>query len=422
MGHDLSDVRIHTNSLSKQSAHAIGANAYTVGSHVVFGSSELAPRTTSGLRLLAHELTHVVQQRGSGARWTGMNQRPNTLAPATTAPSGVYRDGGLAQRGPDPYGNGQATTGPLIVPYEKWGPSVEESYRQAGLIREAAAVRGCRETGKCQKLLTELEAWQAYGLGRLANGLPAPSQQSGLSTGSTATFAFLGPLPAIGTGTGAGVGAGAAGGTGAAVGTAAVPIAVGVVVVVALISLHAWTSFQVALEAQGYVILTSPLAVCIGNCHRPAAPRFNPRLILDDLTPLRWPVPGEFTGRERQQLEDWLRKQPIRPPPSPAPIAPPSAGTKVETQTEPRVVPQERTSERTRRGRHTCFGRSFVLQIPNQLPEHRCPDSITSTRQDGPSVSGSSQAEACLAAKHAFNATMPRGCRPKHLKCICSVR
>lgn len=71
-------------------------------------------------------------------------------------------------------------------------------------------------------------------------------------------------------------------------------------------------------------------------------------------------------------------------------------------------------------GKWTCFGRSFVLQIPSALPEHKCPDHITSNRQDGPAMSAPSQNAACLAAKHAFNAMMPRGCRPKHLKCVCS--
>ncbi|MEX2593632.1 MAG: DUF4157 domain-containing protein [Anditalea sp.] len=73
-------------------------------------------------------------------------------------------------------------------------------------------------------------------------------------------------------------------------------------------------------------------------------------------------------------------------------------------------------------GKYTCFGRSFVLQIPSALPEHKCPDEITKNRIDGPSVSGPSEEAACLAAKHAFNAIMPRGCRPKHLKCVCTKR
>lgn len=66
LGFDFSDVRLHTDSRSAQSATAIGARAYTVGTDIVFASGELAPATAEGRRLLAHELTHVVQQRQGG--------------------------------------------------------------------------------------------------------------------------------------------------------------------------------------------------------------------------------------------------------------------------------------------------------------------------------------------------------------------
>jgi hypothetical protein len=62
-GYDFSQVRIHTNERAAQSAQAVNALAYTVGSNVVFGQGEYAPKTQEGKRLLAHELTHVVQQQ-----------------------------------------------------------------------------------------------------------------------------------------------------------------------------------------------------------------------------------------------------------------------------------------------------------------------------------------------------------------------
>ncbi|MEN8178016.1 MAG: DUF4157 domain-containing protein [Pseudomonadota bacterium] len=61
-GHDFSQVRLHTNSAANASSRDIGARAYTHGSHIVFGSQEYNPATSSGRQLLAHELTHVVQQ------------------------------------------------------------------------------------------------------------------------------------------------------------------------------------------------------------------------------------------------------------------------------------------------------------------------------------------------------------------------
>jgi murein DD-endopeptidase MepM/ murein hydrolase activator NlpD len=61
-GHDFSNVRLHTDSEAIESAQRVNALAYTVGPHVVFGASQYAPRTSKGLQLMAHELTHVVQQ------------------------------------------------------------------------------------------------------------------------------------------------------------------------------------------------------------------------------------------------------------------------------------------------------------------------------------------------------------------------
>jgi hypothetical protein len=65
-GHDFSRVRVHTGEQQAQSARLIGARAYTVGNKVVFNRGEYVPETRRGKQLLAHELTHVIQQ-GSAA-------------------------------------------------------------------------------------------------------------------------------------------------------------------------------------------------------------------------------------------------------------------------------------------------------------------------------------------------------------------
>ncbi|MCU1228690.1 MAG: hypothetical protein JWO97_1574 [Acidobacteria bacterium] len=67
-GVDFSQVRIHTNDEAAASARAFGARAYTAGPHVVFGNGEYAPHTAGGARLLAHELTHVAQQKVSATQ------------------------------------------------------------------------------------------------------------------------------------------------------------------------------------------------------------------------------------------------------------------------------------------------------------------------------------------------------------------
>ncbi|HEY0764461.1 MAG TPA: DUF4157 domain-containing protein [Pyrinomonadaceae bacterium] len=64
-GHDFSNVRVHTDARAAESAAALKAQAYTIGNHVVFGNGNYLPGTSSGQQLLAHELTHVVQQSSS---------------------------------------------------------------------------------------------------------------------------------------------------------------------------------------------------------------------------------------------------------------------------------------------------------------------------------------------------------------------
>jgi hypothetical protein len=62
-GHDFSRVRVHADERAAESARSVAALAYTVGRDVVFDTGRYAPHTLEGRRLLAHELTHVVQQR-----------------------------------------------------------------------------------------------------------------------------------------------------------------------------------------------------------------------------------------------------------------------------------------------------------------------------------------------------------------------
>jgi Domain of unknown function (DUF4157) len=65
-GHDFSNVRVHTDERAGESAQAVNALAYTVGSDVVFDGGEYMPETETGRHLLAHELAHVVQQSRGG--------------------------------------------------------------------------------------------------------------------------------------------------------------------------------------------------------------------------------------------------------------------------------------------------------------------------------------------------------------------
>jgi len=62
LGADLEGVRIHTSSLAARAAHDINAKAFTVGQNIYFGTGQYQPDAQTGQHLLAHELTHTVQQ------------------------------------------------------------------------------------------------------------------------------------------------------------------------------------------------------------------------------------------------------------------------------------------------------------------------------------------------------------------------
>lgn len=77
-GHDFSQVRVHGNAQATDSARSVNARAFTVGRSIVFRAGEYSAETTKGKHLLAHELVHVLQQRGL----QGPSQQP---------PSGVLQ-------------------------------------------------------------------------------------------------------------------------------------------------------------------------------------------------------------------------------------------------------------------------------------------------------------------------------------------
>ncbi|MES2740111.1 MAG: DUF4157 domain-containing protein [Pseudomonadota bacterium] len=76
--HDFSRVSIHTDTQAAGSAQALQARAYTAGNHIVFNAGMYEPGTAGGKRLLAHELTHVIQQQ---SRARPMIQRQGLYPP-----------------------------------------------------------------------------------------------------------------------------------------------------------------------------------------------------------------------------------------------------------------------------------------------------------------------------------------------------
>ncbi|MEM9488961.1 MAG: DUF4157 domain-containing protein [Myxococcota bacterium] len=67
-GADFSGVRIHNGSQAAGVARQLNARAFTVGNHITFGAGQYSPSSSDGRRLIAHELTHVLQQRGQSPK------------------------------------------------------------------------------------------------------------------------------------------------------------------------------------------------------------------------------------------------------------------------------------------------------------------------------------------------------------------
>ena len=85
-GHDFSQVRIHTYGAAAESAREVNAMAYTMGRDIVFGQGHYAPDAPDGRRLLAHELTHTLQQSAAGGATQAQRACDTTLLSSRTAP------------------------------------------------------------------------------------------------------------------------------------------------------------------------------------------------------------------------------------------------------------------------------------------------------------------------------------------------
>ena len=132
-GYDFGRVRVHIDRSAAESARTVNANAYTVGSHVAFGPGEYAPHTSRGLRLLAHELAHVVQQTGAEP----FVQRE------------TYDGGGYKQR---KFGSLDAEIAAGQKKPSEWHPATED------MASTAAGSGGGEAVSTVDDLLTKLES------------------------------------------------------------------------------------------------------------------------------------------------------------------------------------------------------------------------------------------------------------------------
>jgi len=149
---DFSQVRVHTDARARESAGAVNALAYTVGRDIVFNSGQFQPHTQSGRRLIAHELTHTLQQSsaaslsGSPLRISSEND-PRELDADRTASRIVEKGNAdhslkvgseLVQRTPDKDKGDKSKTAKQPCPTVTPDASVEE-FKRAACVRPAPA-------------------------------------------------------------------------------------------------------------------------------------------------------------------------------------------------------------------------------------------------------------------------------------------
>lgn len=142
--HDFSSVRVHAGTDATQAARAIGARAYTAGQDIVFGQGEYAPGTTEGTRLLAHELTHVVQQRRGVSMKSGIGEAGDAYERhADAVADAVVTDrsaGTLLANGPG--GAGRVEAAPI---QRQQAPAAEEKPAETEGDRMRAAILAAAE-------------------------------------------------------------------------------------------------------------------------------------------------------------------------------------------------------------------------------------------------------------------------------------
>jgi hypothetical protein len=129
-GRDFGDVQVHVGGKADQSARAVRALAYTVGRDIVFGAGNYKTSTTEGKRLLAHELTHTMQQSGGTSTGTAIGFSRNSVAPTVQSQSVrvARQDGGADAGVPDA---GESLPGSVADP-EPTDAGVPEQIQDAG--------------------------------------------------------------------------------------------------------------------------------------------------------------------------------------------------------------------------------------------------------------------------------------------------
>jgi hypothetical protein len=145
LGHDFGDVRVHTDAKATESAKSLNAQAYTVGTDVVFQGDKYTPESSDGKRVLAHELTHVVQQKSGPVDGT-----PAAGGISVSDPSDRFEQaaGANAERVmSSPSGSAESTSAPAAAQtsVQRVGPEEEVKEEDSGGVAAREVQRADEE-------------------------------------------------------------------------------------------------------------------------------------------------------------------------------------------------------------------------------------------------------------------------------------
>jgi len=148
VGADLGNVRVHTDSSAVQMTREMGAKAFTHGNHIYFNQGQYAPETLAGKHLLAHELTHVVQQDSRIRRKPDQTVAATTLSDASETPAnGPLVLGGVSMPGLEPPVEGEIRFPAQVEEHAEAEAGIKKDKKARG-PGEKGAVKGATEKQK----------------------------------------------------------------------------------------------------------------------------------------------------------------------------------------------------------------------------------------------------------------------------------
>ena len=138
LGHDFTDVKVHTDGAAHDSAKSVNAHAYTVGSNVVFQRDKYDPSSTAGRTMLAHELTHVVQQRSGPVDGTPTSGGIRVSDPSDRYEREASANAERAMSMPSPSVAAVTPSGPAVQREKEAAPEEDETAQGSFVQREEA--------------------------------------------------------------------------------------------------------------------------------------------------------------------------------------------------------------------------------------------------------------------------------------------